>query len=54
MMIGKKNPKRPDTAGGNTPETTAKEAGEIHDTCVRQHAPADAACSSAPSKIAEI
>jgi hypothetical protein len=28
MMIGRKNPKKPETAGGSTPEMKANEAGD--------------------------
>jgi hypothetical protein len=31
MMMGKKNPNRPETAGGRTPEAIANEIGDIFD-----------------------
>lgn len=31
MMIGKKKAKKAETAGGSTPETSVKEAGELSD-----------------------
>lgn len=35
MMTGRKNPKRPETAGGNTPDMIANVAGEATDQSLR-------------------
>jgi len=35
MMMGRKNPKIPETAGGRTPETTANDLGDAIDHCFR-------------------
>jgi hypothetical protein len=40
-MMGKKNPKKADTAGGKTPETNAKELGEAVDHCAKKLTYAD-------------
>jgi hypothetical protein len=36
MMIGRKNPKIPETAGGRTPETNAKDQGEALNHALRK------------------
>lgn len=36
MMIGRKNPKNPETAGGRTPEIKANEAGDAWAHCLKK------------------
>ena len=36
MMMGRKNPKKPETAGGRTPEMKANEAGDARAHCSRK------------------